>query len=251
MAGEAREEFAAFVPSGDLASFAAQLPKSLKQNFTGTMALLRDPRFQNLMTGYKRKERVFIVSDSTQDEVSSTWLVKGTDGKQYKPDDYLTIFSEYVKTHETDIDSIRILLNRPQDWGPEALAQLREKLKSAPQHFTLENLQKAHQVHYRKPLVDIISMVKHAADQQKPLLNAAERVGRVFAKLAVDRTFTHEQQQWLERIKVHLQENLSIDRDDFESQPVFANFGGWGRVSAVFKGQLPELVRNINQEIAA
>ena len=57
------------------------------------MALLRDPRFQNLLTGYKRKERVFIVAHTTQDEVSSTWLVKGADGKQYKPDDYLTAFS--------------------------------------------------------------------------------------------------------------------------------------------------------------
>lgn len=251
MAGEAREEFAAFVPSGDLASFAAQLPQSLKQDFTGTMTLLRDWRFQNLLTGYKRKQRVFIVSETTQDEVSSTWLVKGADGKQYKPDDYLTVFSEYVKSHETDIDSIRILLSRPQDWTPEALAQLRDKLKAAPQHFTVENLQKAHQVHYRKPLVDIISMVKHAADQQNPLLNAAERVDRVFQKLTEGRAFTAEQQQWLDRIRVHLQENLSIDKEDFESQPVFANFGGWGRVSVVFRGQLPELIRSINQEIAA
>ena len=251
MAGEAREEFAAFVPSGDLATFAAQLPQRLKQDFTGGMALLRDPRFQNLLTGYKRKERVFIVSDTTQDEVSSTWLVKGADGKQYKPDDYLTAFSAYVKSHETDIDSIRILLSRPQDWNPDALAQLRDKLKAAPLSFTVDNLQKAHKVHYQKSLADIISMVKHAADQQNPLLNAAERVDRVFAKLTAGRTFTDEQQQWLERIKVHLQENLSIDQDDFESQPVFANFGGWGRVSKVFKGQLPELIRNINQEIAA
>ena len=39
----------------------------------------------------------------------------------------------------------------------------REGLAATPQRFTLDNLEKAHAVHYHKNLVDIISMVKHAA----------------------------------------------------------------------------------------
>jgi type I restriction enzyme R subunit len=213
--------------------------------------LLRNPSFQNQLVGYKRKERVFLVSYETQDEVSSSWLVRGADGKEYKPEDYLIAFTVYVKSHENDIDGIRVLLSRPQEWNPEALGQLRDRLKTAPQRFTVENLQKAHQVHYRKALVDIISMVKHAGNQQSPLLTAAERVDRAFAEITVGRTFTPEQQQWLERIRNHLQENLSIDQEDFESQPAFTHYGGWGRVSVVFQGQLPQLIQDINRAIAA
>ena len=251
MSGDAREDFAAFIPAGDLAAFAKSLPQVLRQDLTGTMALLRNPVFQNQLAGYKRKERVFLVSYETQDEVSSSWLVRGADGKEYKPEDYLVAFTEYVKSHENDIDGIRVLLNRPQEWSPEALGQLRDKLKSTPQRFTVENLQKAHEAHYRKALVDIISMVKHAADRQNPLLNAAERADQAFKQVTEGRTFTPDQQQWLQRIRNHLQENLSIDRDDFESQPIFTQYGGLGRVSIVFQSQLPELIREFNQAIAA
>jgi type I restriction enzyme, R subunit len=251
MSGEAREDFAAFIPAGDLAAFAKGLPQVLRNDFSGNMALLRNPSFQNQLVGYKRKERVFLVSYETQDEVSSSWLVRGADGKEYKPEDYLVAFTEYVQSHETDIDGIRVLLSRPQEWNPEALGQLRDRLKTAPQRFTVENLQKVHEVHYRKALVDIISMVKHAGNQQSPLLTAAERVDRVFADITVGRTFTPEQQQWLERIRNHLQENLSIDQEDFESQPAFTHHGGWGRVSVVFQGQLPQLIQDINRAIAA
>ena len=251
MSGEAREDFAAFIPAGDLAAFAKGLPQVLRNDFSDSMALLRSPSFQNQLVGYKRKERVFLVSYETQDEVSSSWLVRGADGKEYKPEDYLIAFTVYVKSHENDIDGIRVLLSRPQEWNPEALGQLRDRLKTAPQRFTVENLQKAHQVHYRKALVDIISMVKHAGSQQSPLLTAAARVDRAFAEITVGRTFTPEQQQWLERIRNHLQENLSIDQEDFESQPAFTHYGGWGRVSVVFQGQLPQLIQDINRAIAA
>ena len=251
MSGEGREDFAAFIPAGDLAAYAKGLPQVLRNDFSGNMALLRNPSFQNQLVGYKRKERVFLVSYETQDEVSSSWLVRGADGKEYKPEDYLVAFTDYVKSHETDIDGIRVLLSRPQEWNPEALGQLRDKLKTAPQRFTVEHLQKAHEVHYRKALVDIISMVKHAGNQQSPLLTAAERVDRAFAEITVGRTFTPEQQQWLERIRNHLQENLSIDQEDFESQPAFTHYGGWGRVSVVFQGQLPQLIQDINRAIAA
>ena len=251
MSGEAREDFAAFIPAGDLAAFAKGLPQVLRNDFSDSMALLRSPSFQNQLVGYKRKERVFLVSYETQDEVSSSWLVRGADGKEYKPEDYLIAFTVYVKSHENDIDGIRVLLSRPQEWNPEALGQLRDRLKTAPQRFTVEHLQKAHEVHYRKALVDIISMVKHAGNQQSPLLTAAERVDRAFAEITVGRTFTPEQQQWLERIRNHLQENLSIDQEDFESQPAFTHYGGWGRVSVVFQGQLPQLIQDINRAIAA
>jgi type I restriction enzyme R subunit len=251
MSGEAREDFAAFIHGGDVAQFASGLPQALKKNFTAAMSLLRDPTFQQLLVGYKRKERVFLVTYTTQDEVSSEWLVKGADGKEYKPDDYLVAFSEFVRTHEADIDAIGILLKRPKEWNPDALHELRQKLASAPQRFTVQNLQKAHELRHKKALVDIISMVKHAADEQHPLLSAPERVSRAIEAIKQTHQFSDEQLEWLDRIHTHLQTNLCIDLEDFETQPIFTNNGGRSKAFMVFRGQLPFLIQEINQAVAA
>ncbi len=250
MHGDARADFAAFVLSGDVAGYAKNLHPTLQRDFTGAMALLRNPEFQRLLQNYKRRDRVFLVSETTQDQVSSEWLVRGSDGKEYKPEDYLVAFSNYVRSHETDIEAIGVLLKHPQDWNPETLKSLRVKLAAAPQRFTVENLQRAHEIREKKALADIISMVKHAANREDPLLNAAERVDRAIAGITASQSFTKEQTQWLERIRIHLQENLSIDQEDFESQPVFADFGGWGRASKIFQGHLPSLIGEINRAIA-
>jgi hypothetical protein len=43
------------------------------------------------------------------------------------------------------------------------------------------------------------------------------------------KSFTPEQQRWLDHIREHLVENLSIDRNDFDAILVLADAGGWGR----------------------
>jgi type I restriction enzyme R subunit len=251
MSGEARQMFAVHIPSGDMGAFAQGLPQNLQRDFTGTMATLRNKNFQELLTNYPRTPRVFFVAHETQDLVSSEWRVRGADGKEYKPDDYLTAFAEFVRDNPAQVQAIGILLGRPQDWKPEALTELRSKLATSPQRFTPEHLEKAHEIRYHKALVDIISMVKHAADEQSPLLTAAERVDRAFQNVVDGRAFTAEQQQWLDRIRDHLRENLSIDQEDFETLPVFTRYGGWGKIYKVFGPELPQFIKQLNQAIAA
>lgn len=251
MSGDARQQFASYIPEGDLRGFAATLPRQLRESFTATMAILRNPAFQDLLVNYPRRRPVFLVANEAEDQVSSEWLVRGADGREYRPGDYLAAFAEYVRTHQTEIDAIAILLARPRDWTPHALAELKRKLATAPQRFTLENLERAHRVQYRKALIDLISMVKHAANEENPLLSAAERVDLAMGRLTGGRSFTMEQRQWLERIASHLVENLSLDQEDFESQPVFTHYGGWGRANKVFNGQLSEMLKEMNQALVA
>jgi type I restriction enzyme R subunit len=116
MSGEARDMFAAHIPGGDVGKYASDLPQRLSRDFVDTMSLLRNKVFQNLLMNYPRKERRFIVAYETQDTVSSAWLVRGIDGKEYKPDDYLTAFAQFVRENPQQIEAIRILLQRPKDW---------------------------------------------------------------------------------------------------------------------------------------
>ena len=147
------------------------------------MGLLRDKTFQDLLVNYPRRQRTFLVAYDTEDTVSSAWLVRGTDGKEYKPQDYLSAFAQFVRDNPAQVEAIRILLSRPRDWSTKALTELQLKLAATPQRFTVDHLRKAHELHYHKALIDIISMVKHAANEEQPLYTAAERVKLAMAKM--------------------------------------------------------------------
>lgn len=250
MSAKGREQFSAFIEAGDMGLYAKDLPKRLREDFGRTMRLLRDPKFQDLLVNYDRSKRTFIEAPGVVDVVSSEWLVRGADGKEYKPADYLTAFAEFVQKNPDHIEAIRILQKSPEDWSTQALSELRDKLAKAPQRFTLDHLQKAHEIHYQKALVDIISMVKRAVDGQSPLLTAEERIEHAFVNATIGKTFTPEQALWLGRIKEHLIRNLSIDKDDFETMPIFARSGGWGKANKVFSGQLGQLIHSLNKAIA-
>jgi type I restriction enzyme R subunit len=142
------------------------------------------------------------------------------------------------------------LLSRPSDWRPETLVELRDALKAAPEHFTQENLERAHRATYHKALVDIISMVKRAALDSAPLLTAQERVEAAMQRVTHGLELTAEQTAWLDRIQLHLVQNLSIEREDFSLVPVLSDHGGWRPANKTFDGQLAELLASMNKELA-
>ena len=249
MSGEGRDRFSAFVPGGDLKKYAAGLPDRLREDFTSTMELLRKKEFQDLLLDYPRPSRSMIVAFGNVDTVNSRYIFRDSAGKEYKPDDYLSAFSRFVRENPEHIEAIRILLDRPKDWGTDAIGELRKKLAASRYRFTVENLQKAHEVRYHKALADIISMVKHAAREEETLYTAEERVHRVLDRMSAG--LTPEQQQWLDKIRAHLIENLSISKEDFDIIPIFSNEGGWGRANRVFDGKLPALIHQWNEAIAA
>jgi type I restriction enzyme R subunit len=251
MSGEAREMFAAYIPGGDIAELARSLPAELRRDFTGTMKLLRDESFLELLEKYPRAAKRFVVAETTVDEVSSAQHLRGASGALLKPEDYLTTFARFVRENPAQIEAISILLSRPQDWSTAALNELRQKLSGTSERFTVEKLQKAVTVRYHKTLADIISIVKKAAKEEEPLLTAEERVDRALARITAGRAFTEAQRKWLDRIRSHLVQNLTIDREDFETVPVFTHDGGWKQADRAFEGKLGDLIRALNKEIAA
>lgn len=251
MAGEARDNFAAYIAGGDLGSFAADLKSQLRQRFTETMGLLRDTGFQDLLVNYKRPNRTFLVAHSVVDTVESEWLIRGTDGKEYKPEDYLQAFERFVRESEAHIEALQILLSRPREWSSQTLKKLREILTKAPEHFTEDNLRRAFESRHHKALIDIISMVKRAAIEGSSLLTAEERVQAAIDAVVAGHEMTAEQVKWLDYIRQHLIKNLSIDQADFDLLPIFSNRGGWGRANMVFEGRLAELLVDVTTKLVA
>jgi type I restriction enzyme, R subunit len=244
MSQDAREEFARWIDNGDIEKFAKELPKRIRTNFDETMKLLRDEEFQHLLVDYPRAKRVFLVGYEVEDRVTSRQLF----GKWERPADYLEAFARFVRENTNQFEALRILLKKPQDWNPEALSKLRTTLGGSG--FGEHALKKAHEkVHHT--LADIISMVKHAADQQAPLLTAEKRVSKAIEELEAFHSFTPEQKKWLGFIANHLKENLSISEDDLDVQPVFTNRGGLARARKLFGNELRPLIGRLNYTLVA
>jgi type I restriction enzyme R subunit len=248
MGAEAREAFSKYIPDGDMKSYADGLKKNIENNFTETMTLLRNKEFQKLLEDYPRPKRVFFkgydIVDTVEDEVMFRV------GHEYqKPEDYLKLFEAFVKKNSEHIEAIEVLLSRPANWNTDVLEELREKLRKSD--FSEKDLQRGHELVYKKPLADIISMVKHASNYDIPILTARERVENAVAKLIEKHTFSDEQLNWLSYIKEHLIENLAISQDDFEIMPVFDRRGGLTRARQVFGDAFEPMIHAINEALAA
>jgi type I restriction enzyme R subunit len=246
ISAEGRELIEARLGDIDFGQFVTRLPKLITEDFKETLGLLRDPDFQDLLVNYPKPKRSFLIAYEAEDDVQSSYLFRTTDGRELKPDDYLTAFADFVRENPDHVDAIQILLERPAGWNTDALYDLRQRLRARPEHFTDDRLRKA----YHHELADIISMVKHAGRGDE-LVSAKERVERAMASVIVGKTFTPEQEKWLERIQDHLIVNLAIEKGDFNEIPVFTRAGAWGAANKVFDGRLEELLRQFNEAVAA
>ena len=65
------------------------------------------------------------------------------------------------------------------------------------------------------------------------------------------KSFTADQTKWLEYIRVHLIQSLTLDLEDFNTQPIFSDRGGLKEARNVFGENLETLIQEINYHIAA
>lgn len=242
---EGRQQLAKFIKDGDLGEFAKSLPDNLNNNRVATLQILTNKDLIDLLMHYPKPERKFIKAIGVEDIVVSEYLFKTTDGSELKPDEYIKQFEKFVKENPEHIEAIEVVLEKPSSWNTRVLKQLREKFSQTPEKFTDDNLRKA----YKYPLADIISMIKHAANEE-PLISGKERVELAIAKVIKGKALTPQQKEWLELIKKHLIENLTIEPADFDKMPIFTNYGGsFNRINKDFDNSLMIYISQINAAI--
>jgi type I restriction enzyme R subunit len=248
MSAKAREDFAAFIPEGDVGGYTDELQRNLKTAFTETMALLRNKQFQDLLLNYDRARVPFYVAYGTEDRVTSELLYTAHEGSQ-KPQEYLNAFSFFIKQNKEKIDALSVLFRNPRKWNTAALKEIRQLLKT--NRFDEEQVQKAHELSGHKAMADIISMIKNADNAENPLLTAEERVNKTIADILALHTFKPEEKEWLEYIREHLIINLAIEKENFDLVPVLERHGGLARATRIFGAKLEQLLEEINAKLAA
>jgi type I restriction enzyme R subunit len=121
--GDGRVKFEEFTKDLSLSSFADQLDSLLKNNFTQTMDLLRNPDFQEFLKRYPRPNRDFVIATSVIDTVSSERLIRHGN-RDLRPADYLIEFSKFVESNRDQIEALRILLDKPAGWSTDTLKEI-------------------------------------------------------------------------------------------------------------------------------
>lgn len=247
MSGEAFELFTKFIPNGDIGQFASTLRISLKNDFSNTMKILRNKEFVDLLHNYPRNSAGFVIASGIDDEVTSERVFKNK-GEEMNAFDYIEAFASFVRENKDEIEAVKILTQAPKHWSRNSLKELRSILKN--NSFKEDDLQEAHKIVYKKPLVDIISMIRTALANE-PVLSVEERVDRAIAKVTVNLDITNEQQIWLDKIRDHLIVNLALEPDDIDNLPAFERMGGSKKAQRIFGNRFNTILLGLNEAIAS
>jgi len=102
---------------------------------------------------------------------------------------------------------------------------------------------------------DLVALVRFALEQQPLLTPFADSVTERFNEWLMDKAkagavFTPEQLAWLNLIRDHIATSLSIEPEDLELSP-FKTRGGLGKAHQLFGEQLPKLLDELNEVLAA
>lgn len=175
-------------------------------------------------------------------------------------------FRDYLASHQTEIDALQILYSRPfkQRLTEPMLKELEKKLRDNHAAWTEDRLWDAFSVTVPGKVrgrsqagrfADLVSLVRFALEQQPVLAPFADSVSERFDEWLMDKAdadvvFTPEQLAWLNLIRDHIATSLSIEPDDFEYAP-FSQRGGLGKAHQLFGEQLPTLLDELNEALAA
>ena len=227
------------------------MQQRLETQWHQTIEILQSEAFLDLCDSYPRPKKNFIRANGAEDYVSSRVLFRAKDGRELGPQDYLKEFEAFVRGNPEHIEALEILVNRPKDFDTGQLKTLRDTLAVKPDDLVDKSTEKNLRRAYDKELADIISMIRHAATGGE-LLTAKRRVDKALMKVKSDRAFTEEQERWLALIRMHLIENLLLEKEDFDYLPIFTREGAsWAKLNRTFSGDLETIVQEINQAIAA
>jgi type I restriction enzyme R subunit len=237
--------------------------EATKQELIATACAPFDrPALRQTLESLKR-ETEQILDIYTPDEV----LEQGFDAAaKTKAASLVQAFRDYLAQNQAQIDALQILYSRSykQRLTERMLKELEKKLRDQHAMWTEDNLWNAFAA--AKPgkvqgrsqagrFADLVSLVRFALEQQPVLAPFADSVTERFndwlmAKAKAGVTFTDEQLAWLNLIRDHIATAISIEPEDLELSP-FNQRGGLGKAHQLFGAQLPELLDELNETLAA
>ena len=183
-----------------------------------------------------------------------------------KATNLLKSFRDYIEQHQAEIAALQILYSRPykQRLTEPMFKELEKKLRDNHAAWTEDRLWdafaatapgkvKGHSQAGR--FADLVALVRFSLEQQPVLAPFADSVSERFNEWLMSKAkagvkFNPEQLGWLNLIRDHIATSLSIEPEDLELSP-FNQRGGLGKAHQLFGEQLPKLLDELNEVLAA
>jgi type I restriction enzyme R subunit len=183
-----------------------------------------------------------------------------------KAESLIKSFRDYVAEHQSEIDALEILYSRPykQRLTEPMLKELEKKLRENHAAWTEDRLWDAFAItapgkvkgrSQAGRFADLVALVRFALEQQPVLAPFADSVSERFNEWLMDKAkagtvFNAEQLAWLNLMRDQIATSLSIEPEDLDLSP-FNQRGGLGKAHQLFGKQLPELLDDLNEVLAA
>lgn len=161
----------------------------------------------------------------------------------------LQFFYSVEYRHRLRFDDIQNLANAigspPRSWTPERLWRA----------YSVLEQDRVRGASSKRLLTDVVSLVRFALHQDEELVPFPERVERKFRvwlqqQETAGRRFTESQRKWLEMMRDHIGTSLAVEMDDFSYTP-FVGEGGLGKARQIFGEELGDVMRELNEVLAA
>lgn len=195
-----------------------------------------------------------------------TLINKGwaTDSKE-KAETLVADFKAWIAQHQDEITALQIFYTQPyrrRELNYKMIQEVLEKLKMekpslAPFHIwkAYEQLEKA-TGSPKSELIALVSLLRRISGIDSTLIDYSNKVDLNFRDWILKKNagqhnrFTEEQMQWLRMIKDHIATSIHLDADDLDYTPFDAE-GGKGKMWQLFGEQIDEIIKELNEALAA
>ena len=167
-------------------------------------------------------------------------------GKNTTPEDYITGFERFVRENMNQVPALIAVTQRPRDLTRKELSELAGLLDE--KNYSEAMLRAAYgRARNADIAAHIIGFVRQAA-LGDPLVPYATRVENAIVKMEQSRAWTAKQKEWLRRIGRALKDKPVADPSLLD-QGVFADKGGFKRISQEFDDELGDVLHTFNEAI--
>jgi type I restriction enzyme, R subunit len=236
-----------------------------------------NPTLRDALTQAQQREEL-IIDEVSQDTLLNSGMHVQAEQQALRT---ITTFKQYMEQHHDEITALQVFYNRPYRarLRYEDVRQLADAIALPPLGLSTSKLWQAYETLHRtreaggnnikRPLTDLVSLVRYTMvydqdnrdtqdnqDETALLEPFGETVHRRFAAWLEEqertrgKPFTAEQRQWLEYMRDTIATSLTIEPEDFEGVP-FNQHGGYGKAYQLFGAELPAIIQQLNERLAA
>lgn len=222
-------------------------------------AIAKKPEFRRALVEARRAMEQ-VIDEVSKDELLGAGMSADAQAKAHA---LVRTFEQFLDEKRDEIVALQVFYSVPHQrrLRYDDIKALADAIKAPPLSCTPDRLWKAYEMLERsrvrgasgqRLLTDLVSLVRFALHKDNELVPFAEGVKAKFAAWIAQQRgrFTGEQVQWLEMIREQVATSVEITMDDFDDVP-FIQAGGVGKAQQVFGGKLVEVLREVNEVLAA